>query len=123
MSKDLRTVLGDRKVKGRYVAALLRRRQALPVPARLRESLRAALCRCPRARSTATTRSARTRARPATSGASTPSASGPIGGATQPLIHWINRPTYQQVIEIQSRAAALSGVGLTAASTPGGEPA
>ncbi|HET6551341.1 MAG TPA: hypothetical protein VFG79_22935, partial [Solirubrobacter sp.] len=26
----------------------------------------------------------------------------PIGGATQPLIHWINRPTYQQANEIQS---------------------
>ena len=27
----------------------------------------------------------------------------PVGGATQPLIPWINRPTYQQVNEIQSR--------------------
>ena len=27
----------------------------------------------------------------------------PIGGATQPLIHWINRPTYQQANEIQKR--------------------
>ena len=25
----------------------------------------------------------------------------PLGGITQPLIHWINRPTYQQVLEIQ----------------------
>ena len=25
------------------------------------------------------------------------------GGATQPLIHWINRPTFQQVNEIQAR--------------------
>ena len=25
----------------------------------------------------------------------------PVGGATQPLIHWINRPTYQQVTEVQ----------------------
>ena len=25
----------------------------------------------------------------------------PLGGATQPLIHWVNRPTYQQVVEIQ----------------------
>jgi hypothetical protein len=24
-----------------------------------------------------------------------------LGGVTQPLIHWINRPTYQQVLEIQ----------------------
>ncbi len=28
----------------------------------------------------------------------------PVGGATQPLIHWINRPTYQQVTEIQGTA-------------------
>jgi hypothetical protein len=27
----------------------------------------------------------------------------PVGGATQPLIPWINRPTYQQVNEIRSR--------------------
>jgi hypothetical protein len=26
----------------------------------------------------------------------------PLGGITQPLIHWQNRPTYQQVVEIQS---------------------
>jgi hypothetical protein len=24
----------------------------------------------------------------------------PVGGATQPLIHWINRPTYQQAVEV-----------------------
>jgi acyl-homoserine lactone acylase PvdQ len=27
----------------------------------------------------------------------------PVGGATQPLIHWINRPTYQQANEVQRR--------------------
>ena len=25
----------------------------------------------------------------------------PVGGITQPLIHWINRPTYQQAVEVQ----------------------
>jgi hypothetical protein len=25
----------------------------------------------------------------------------PLGAVTQPLIHWINRPTYQQANEIQ----------------------
>jgi hypothetical protein len=29
----------------------------------------------------------------------------PIGGATQPLIHWINRPTFQQANEIQRRVS------------------
>jgi acyl-homoserine lactone acylase PvdQ len=27
----------------------------------------------------------------------------PVGGAEQPLIHWINRPTYQQVVEVIHR--------------------
>jgi hypothetical protein len=27
----------------------------------------------------------------------------PVGATKQPLIHWINRPTYQQVNEIQRR--------------------
>ena len=26
-----------------------------------------------------------------------------VGGATQPLIHWINRPTFQQVNEIHGQ--------------------
>ena len=25
----------------------------------------------------------------------------PLGGATQPLIPWINRPTYQQVVSVE----------------------
>jgi hypothetical protein len=24
----------------------------------------------------------------------------PTGGITQPLIHWVNRPTYQQAVEV-----------------------
>ena len=28
----------------------------------------------------------------------------PLGGITQPLIHWIDRPTFQQAVEIQGRA-------------------
>jgi hypothetical protein len=28
----------------------------------------------------------------------------PVGAVNQPLIHWINRPTFQQVVEIQKRA-------------------
>jgi hypothetical protein len=27
----------------------------------------------------------------------------PTGGATQPLIHWINRPTYQQAVSVERR--------------------
>ena len=32
----------------------------------------------------------------------------PLGGLTQPLIPWQNRPTFQQVVEIPAAAAALS---------------
>jgi hypothetical protein len=28
----------------------------------------------------------------------------PVGGATQPLIEWVNRPTYQQIVEVQRAA-------------------
>jgi hypothetical protein len=28
----------------------------------------------------------------------------PVGAINQPLIHWINRPTFQQVVEIQKKA-------------------
>ena len=91
VSKDLRTTLGDR-VKGpysrRYCGSLAKCRSAL------RASLRAALkapnpytgdpyCKdgdqwCYDA----------VRQRP-------------TGGATQPLIEWINRPTFQQAVEVQ----------------------
>jgi hypothetical protein len=95
--KDLRTVLG-RKVRGRYSreycgsGSLARCRRAL------RRSLREAL------------------AVPASElyggDPVCPNADqwcfdavrfSPVGGATQPLIHWINRPTYQQANEIQRR--------------------
>jgi hypothetical protein len=28
----------------------------------------------------------------------------PVGAINQPLIHWINRPTFQQVVEVQKQA-------------------
>jgi acyl-homoserine lactone acylase PvdQ len=95
--KDLRTVLG-RKVRGRYAreycggGRLRRCRRAL------RASLRASLevprselyggdPVCPNADQWCYD-AVRQR---------------PIGGATQPLIHWTNRPTYQQAVEIEGR--------------------
>jgi hypothetical protein len=38
-----------------------------------------------------------------TSGASTRSVSGPSAARRKPLIHWVNRPTYQQANEIAKR--------------------
>ena len=51
----------------------------------------------------------------------------PIGAVTVPTIHWINRPTYQQAVEIQGHRnrgyAAPAGrepaAGLTRAGLPG----
>jgi acyl-homoserine lactone acylase PvdQ len=99
VSKDLRTVLG-RKVRGRYArtfcggGSLRRCRQALVA------SLKAAA------------------ATPATTVYSgDPLCKGgdqwcydairqrPIGGATQPLIEWVNRPTFQQAVEVQHSVA------------------
>ena len=97
MRKDLRTLLGL-KVRGRYSreycggGSLKRCRRAL------RGSLRAALSvpaselyggdpKCPTADQWCFD---------AVSFRAT-------GGATQPLIHWINRPTFQQANEIQAR--------------------
>jgi hypothetical protein len=93
VSKDLRTTLGER-VKGpysrRYCGLLKHCRRAL------RQSLKAAL----------------KVENPYTGDALCKDGDQwcydavrqrPTGGATQPLIHWINRPTYQQVNEIQRR--------------------
>ena len=32
----------------------------------------------------------------------------PVGAINQPLIHWINRPTFQQVVEVPEEGAALA---------------
>ena len=101
--KDLRTVLG-RKVQGplhRASTAAAGKLRALPRRRCARRCARRSAC--PRASSTATTRCAPRPARPATRRATTRSRFRPVGGATQPLIPWINRPTYQQVNEIQAR--------------------
>ena len=39
----------------------------------------------------------------------------PLGGVTQPLIPWINRPTYQQAVEVQGGARIARGPRPTAA--------
>ena len=33
----------------------------------------------------------------------------PVGAITQPLIHWINRPTFQQVVEVQGSRPTPAG--------------
>ena len=47
----------------------------------------------------------------------------PTGGATQPLIHWINRPTYQQADEIPRAPARADRLALQRGATwPGSTP-
>ena len=107
VSKDLRRVLGQPVADGfsrTYCGSgslsacrdALRQAlaDALAVPAS------DALRRGPRARPAS---SASPGARPAraTSGASTRCASARSGRSPSPTIHWINRPTYQQAVEIQ----------------------
>ena len=91
-SRTCARVLG-RKVRGRYSRVYCGGGSLKALPAR------AARARCrrrstvPASRSSTATTGLQGAGRPATSRASTRSASGPLGGATQPLIHWINRPT------------------------------
>ena len=95
--KDLMTVLG-RKVRGPYSREYCGKGSLKRCRAALRSSLKAALAvpasqiyggdpKCPKSDQWCFD-AVNFRA---------------VGGATQPLIHWINRPTFQQVNEIQSR--------------------
>jgi len=95
VSKDLRTLLGDR-VRGRYAREWCGGGKLRRCRAALERSLKAAskldrkdiypadkLCKA------------------GDQWCSDAIQQRPVGGATQPLIHWINRPTFQQVNEIQ----------------------
>jgi hypothetical protein len=95
VSKDLRTILGE-KVRGRYAREWCGGGRLARCRAALERSLRAAtgvdrkdlypadkLCKAGDQWCFDAIQQRR------------------VGGATQPLIHWINRPTFQQVNEIQ----------------------
>ena len=100
--KDLRTVL-KRKVRGRYArkycggGRLKRCRQVL------RRSLRDAI-RAARGDIYGHDEVCADEKRPSDQWCFDAVRQRPVGGATQPLIHWINRPTYQQVVEVQAPA-------------------
>ena len=100
--KDLRTVL-KRKVRGRYArkycggGRLRRCRQVL------RRSLRDAI-RAARGDIYGGDEVCADEERPGDQWCYDAVRQRPVGGATQPLIHWINRPTYQQVVEVQAPA-------------------
>ena len=97
--KDLRTMLG-RRVRGKYArrycgGGRLRRCRAV-----LRRSLRRAV-EVARGPIYAGDETCEKEKRPGDQWCYDAVLQRPVGGATQPLIHWINRPTYQQVTEIQ----------------------
>ena len=100
--KDLRTVL-KRKVRGKYArrycggGKLKRCRQVL------RRSLRDAI-RAARGDIYGHDEVCADEKRPGDQWCFDAVRQRPVGGATQPLIHWINRPTYQQVVEVQAPA-------------------
>ncbi len=99
--KDLRTVLG-RKVKGRYGQRYCGGGRLKRCRSRLRASLRAALD-VPASRLYDGDEVCKDAGQPGDQTCYDAVRFRPVGGATQPLIPWINRPTYQQVNEIQSR--------------------
>jgi acyl-homoserine lactone acylase PvdQ len=99
--KDLRTVLG-RKVRGRYSRRYCGRGRLKSCRRVLRRSLKAALA-VPRSELYGGDEVCREAGRDGDQWCYDAVRQRPVGGATQPLIHWINRPTYQQANEITAR--------------------
>ena len=96
--KDLRTVLG-RKVRGRYAREYCGRGRLKRCRRVLRRSLRAALA-VPRSELYGGDQVCEDAGRGGDQWCYDAVRQRPVGGATQPLIHWINRPTYQQAVEV-----------------------
>jgi hypothetical protein len=94
VSKDLRTVLG-RRVRGKYSRVYCGRGSLRRCRAALARSLRAAV-------KDSSVYTDDPQCEDGDQWCYDAVRQRPIGGATQPLIHWINRPTYQQANEIQS---------------------
>jgi acyl-homoserine lactone acylase PvdQ len=99
--KDLRTVLG-RRVRGRYAREFCGRGRPARCRRALRRSLKAALD-VPRSALYGGDEVCRAAGRDGDQWCYDAVRQRPVGGATQPLIHWINRPTYQQANEIVRR--------------------
>jgi hypothetical protein len=99
--KDLRTVLG-RAVRGRYARVYCGRGRPARCRRVLRRSLRAALA-VPRSELYGGDAVCQKAGRDGDQWCYDSVRQRPVGGATQPLIHWINRPTYQQANEIARR--------------------
>jgi acyl-homoserine lactone acylase PvdQ len=99
--KDLRSVLG-RKVRGRYAREYCGRGRLARCRRVLRRSLKASLD-VPRSELYGGDEVCRDAGKDNDQWCYDAVRQRPTGGATQPLIHWINRPTYQQANEIVAR--------------------
>jgi hypothetical protein len=95
VAKDLRRVL-HRKVKQKYAVAFCGRGRLAGCRRALASALRAAL-----GESAAQTYPADDHCKAGDQACLDMVSFRPLGGVTQPLIPWINRPTYQQAVEIQ----------------------
>jgi acyl-homoserine lactone acylase PvdQ len=100
--KDLRAMLG-RRVRGRYAREYCGHGRLRRCRRVLRRSLEAALA-VPRAELYGGDDVCRAAGRDGDQWCYDSVRQRPVGGATQPLIHWVNRPTYQQANEIGGRA-------------------
>ena len=99
VSKDLRTTLGQ-KVRGKYSRAYCGTRKRCR--ARLRRSLKAA-AKVPASALYGDDAVCKKEPKLDPQWCFDAVRQRPTGGATQPLIHWINRPTFQQAVEIPVR--------------------
>ena len=98
VGKDLRTVM-HRKVKGRYARRYCGGGRLSRCRRVLRRSLRAALA-IPAARVYSGDKVCKDAGRDGDQMCFDSIRFRPTGAATQPLIHWINRPTYQQAVSV-----------------------
>ena len=99
VSKDLRTTLGQ-KVRGKYSRAYCGSRKRCR--AKLRRSLKAA-AKVPASALYGDDAVCKKETKLDPQWCFDAVRQRPTGGATQPLIHWINRPTFQQAVEIPTR--------------------
>jgi hypothetical protein len=100
VSKDLRTILG-RKVKGRYSRRYCGTGTRTSCRDVLRKSLQSALALSDPQTVYGDDQICADAGRPADQKCFDSIRFRPLGAVTQPLIDWQNRPTFQQVVEVQ----------------------
>jgi hypothetical protein len=98
--KDLRTVLGSRRVRGRYSRVYCGRGSLRRCRNALRASLREAVAAAPDPKLYAGDAVCAAEGRDGDQDCYDAIFFRPLGAITQPLIPWQNRPTFQQVVQV-----------------------